>query len=91
MYRKTKPIYRVGVGWGKVGGKVLCLAPVIVCAWKEGGCMHMDVSTLNFEMRNNFVFTTVFVRHLVQKSVDVRAADDAVGFEATSSFERFGG
>ncbi len=48
MNRKTKPILRVGVGWGKGGGDVLCLAPVIVCAWKEGGCMHMDVSTLNF-------------------------------------------
>lgn len=48
MNRKTKPILRVGVGWGKGGADVLCLAPVIVCAWKEGGCMHMDVSTLNF-------------------------------------------
>lgn len=79
-------------GWEGEGGKnVLYLAPVILCAWKDGGCMDMDVSTLNFEMRNNFVFTTVFVRHLVQKSVDVGTTDDAVGFEATGSAERFGG
>lgn len=79
-------------GWdGGREGKMCCLAPVIVSAWKDGGCMDMDVSTLNFEMRNNFVFTTVFVRHLVQKSVDVGTTDDAVGFEATSSAERFGG
>lgn len=88
MYRKTKPISRVKVGLmgGMVGGNVLCLV-----LGMRGECMNMDVSALNFEMRNKFVFTTVFVRHLVQKSVNVGAADDAVGFEATSSVERFGG
>lgn len=31
-----------GVGWVKGGGNLLYLASVMVCAWKEGVCMHQS-------------------------------------------------
>lgn len=85
--KEKKHITKIWCGRRK---NVMCVC-VCVCAEKERGFMDMDVSTLNFEMRINFVFTAVFVWHLVQKSVDVGPADDAVGFEAAGSAKWFTG
>lgn len=74
---------------GGKGGAKFVMSGVSDCVCLEIGGVY--ASKRNFEMRTNLVFTTVFVRHLVQKPVDIRSADDAVAFEATSSFERFGG